>query len=149
MRLINTRPPRIALVLTMLAAALHWAFHHGEPLRLFLPWTGTVVGIAGFSLMMWSWLIFKKQHLAVCLPEKTSHLAKAGLYRFSRNPMYLGMVLMLLGLALYIGTLPFYLSAIGYFAILNFIFVPYEENKLENAFGSEYARYRNEVRRWL
>jgi protein-S-isoprenylcysteine O-methyltransferase Ste14 len=149
MRLINMRPPRIALVLTMLAAALHWAFHHGEPLRLFLPWTGTLVGIAGFSLMMWSWLIFKKQHLAVCLPQKTSHLAKAGLYRFSRNPMYLGMVLMLLGLALIAGTLPFYLSAAGYFAILNFLFCPYEENKLSLAFGREYERYRHAVRRWL
>ncbi len=149
MRLINMRPPRIALLLTILAAAAHWAFHHGESVRFFLPWTGTLVGGAGFSLMMWSWVIFKRQDLAICPLQVTGHITSAGPYRFSRHPMYLGMFVMMLGLALVVGTLPFYLSAVGYFAIMNIVFCPYEEKKLANAFGQEYARYRDEVRRWL
>lgn len=149
MRIINMRPPRIAMAFTVIAAAIHWSLPIWESKRLSMPLTGASIGVGGFILMMWSWGLFKKKHLAICLPAKTAHITMAGPYRFSRNPMYLGMVLMLLGLALYIGTLPFYLSAIGYFAILNFFFCPFEENKLTNAFGSEYREYRNRVRRWL
>lgn len=149
MRIINMRPPRIAMALTAIAAAIHWSLNIREPMRLSMPWIGASIGIGGFILMMWSWGLFKQQHLAICLPAKTAHITKAGPYRFSRNPMYLGMILMLLGLALYVGTLPFYLSAIGYYAILNFFFCPYEENKLANAFGNEYKEYRNRVRRWV
>jgi protein-S-isoprenylcysteine O-methyltransferase Ste14 len=149
MRIINMRPPRIALTLTVIAAAIHWSLNIWEPTRLSMPRIGASIGIGGFILMMWSWGLFKQQHLAICLPAKTDHITMAGPYRFSRNPMYLGMILMLLGLALYVGTLSFYLSAIGYFVILNFVFIPYEENKLANAFGGEYIQYRNCVRRWL
>lgn len=147
MRLIDMRPPRISLFLTIVAAALHWVFHRGDGLPLFMPLTGTAVGSAGFGLMMWAWLVFKHQNLAVCLPDATHHVTKTGPYRFSRNPMYLGMFL--LGLALAVGTLPFSLSAAGFFAIAHFVFCPYEEKKLERAFGSEYAQYKREVRRWL
>ncbi len=150
MRIIDLRPPRIAFVLTAIAAAIHWSINgFWEPARWPLPRVGAVTGSAGFVLMMWSWLLFKKRRLAVCLPDKTEHIAKDGPYRFSRNPMYLGMVLMMAGLALFMGTVPFYLSAIAYFAILNFAFCPYEERKLETAFGEEYEQYRREIRRWL
>lgn len=149
MRLLTMRPPRIALLLTVLAAAVHRASHRGEPVRFFLPLTGTFVGTAGFALMMWSWRIFKQEDLAICPLQATAHITSAGPYRFSRNPMYLGIFLMLLGLALFIGTLPFTLSAFGYFAIMHFIFCPYEESKLGHAFGSDYAQYRSRVRRWL
>lgn len=149
MRLINMRPPRIALLLTIVAAVLHWVFHHGEPAPFFLPGTGTSVGMAGFSLMLWAWMIFKNQNLAVCLPEVTEHITRTGPYRFSRNPMYLGMFLMMVGLALLVGTIPFYLAAIGFFAIMNSVFCPYEEKKLAHVFGGEYAQYKKKVRRWL
>jgi protein-S-isoprenylcysteine O-methyltransferase Ste14 len=149
MRIINMRPPRIGMALTFIASVFHWSLNIGETTRFALPWTGAFIGIAGFFLMMWSWWLFKEQNLAICLPAKTAHITKAGPYRFSRNPMYLGFVLMMLGLALYIGTLPFYLSAIAYFTILNFVFCHYEENKLENAFADEYIQYRNRVRRWI
>lgn len=149
MRLIEMRPPRIALLLTMFASAVHWVFHRGEPICLFMPWAGTSVGLAGFGLMMWSWLIFKNQNLAVCPLQITAHITSTGPYRFSRNPMYLGMFLMLLGLALIMGTIPFSISAVAFFVIMNAVFCPYEENKLAQAFGNEYAHYQNEVRRWL
>ncbi len=149
MRFIDIRPPRIAMTLTLIAATIHWSFNIWESTRIFAPWTGVSVGIAGFFLIMWSWLLFKKRDLAVCPLEKTAHIAIDGPYRFSRNPMYLGMVFMMLGLALYVGTMPFYLSTFGYFAILNFVFCPYEEDKLAMAFGDEYIQYMNRVRRWI
>ncbi len=149
MRIIDFRPPRIAIALTLIAAVLHSSLNLWETTRFSHPGAGVVTGIAGFVLMMWSWGLFKRRHLAICLPEKTSHITKAGPYRFSRNPMYLGMVLMMLGFALYIGTVPFYLSALGYFAILRFVFIPFEENKLTKAFGDEFTQYTSKVRRWI
>ncbi len=63
--------------------------------------------------------------------------------------MYLGLILMLFGLALYVGTPPFYLAAVAYFAVINWSFCPYEEAKLANSFGQEYLDYKDCVRRWL
>lgn len=143
------RPPRIAMTLTLIATAMHWSLHIWEPMRLSMPRSGIAVGIAGFVLMMWSWWIFRQQQLPVCVTGISEHITKAGPYRFSRNPMYLGMVLMMLGLALYVGTVPFYLSALAYFLILNFVFCPYEEKKLTAAFGEEYIRYKGRIRRWI
>jgi protein-S-isoprenylcysteine O-methyltransferase Ste14 len=70
--------------------------------------------------------------------------------------MYLGMVLMILGLAIGMGTPPFYLSAIAFFAVMNKIFAvmnkifrPYEEDKLTNVFGEQYRSYVKAVPRWI
>ena len=146
---ITMRPPRIAAVFTFLAAASHglWVLLDGPHYSLF--WIGVVSGNAGFFIMMWAWFLFKRFDLAVCPLAPTMNILMQGPYRFSRNPMYLGMVLMLLGLAAGMGTPPFYLSAIAFFAVMNRIFCPYEEDKLIKAFGEEYRSYAKRVRRWI
>ena len=139
----------IAAVLALIAAAFHWFFPIWEGTRFSSPWLGALLGLMGFFVMTWAAHLFKQQGLAIMPTARTAHITTAGPYRFTRNPMYLGTVLLLLGLSLYIGTMPFYLSTIGYFAILNFVFCCYEETKLAEAFGDEYGEYRNRVRRWL
>jgi len=149
MKMIEMRPPRIALASTIMAAAIQWALKSDEGVRFAVPWFGVTLGLMGFFLMMWAWWLFKQRKLAICPTVRTASMITHGPYRITRNPMYLGMILMMLGLALYLGTLPFYLSAVAYFAILNFVFCPFEENKLSHAFGDEYALYKDQVRRWL
>ena len=63
--------------------------------------------------------------------------------------MYLGIVLMLLGVALATGSVPCYIAALSFFLIIDFVFCPFEEKKLEQAFGSRFRDYRGAVRRWL
>jgi protein-S-isoprenylcysteine O-methyltransferase Ste14 len=63
--------------------------------------------------------------------------------------MYLGIVLMLLAVALGTGSLPCYLASLAFFLVIDSVFCPFEERKLEQAFGSAYTRYRSTVRRWL
>jgi protein-S-isoprenylcysteine O-methyltransferase Ste14 len=63
--------------------------------------------------------------------------------------MYLGMILMMFGVAFFFGTVLFFAAAIVYFAIINWFFCPYEEAKLTREFGREFESYRARVRRWL
>lgn len=149
MSIIDMRPPRIAMALTLIAAALHWSLNIWEGVSFSWLWGGVILVLAGFSLMLWSWGLFKIRNIAICPRAKTVRLITNGPYRFTRNPMYLGFVLILAGLALSVGTPPFYLSAIGYFMIINFVFCPYEESKLINSFGAEYIQYLSRVRRWI
>ena len=149
MKMIEMRPPRIALASTLMAAAIQWTVVTGKGMQFAVPWFGVTLGLMGFSLMMWAWWLFKQRDLAICPTARTASMITHGPYRFTRNPMYLGMILMMLGPALYFGTPPFYFAAIGYFVILNNVFCPYEEIKLLNAFGGEYMQYRERVRRWF
>lgn len=82
-------------------------------------------------------------------PERASALVSNGIYRFTRNPMYLGLLLVLLGVAVFLWSLPALLGLptfIGY--IRRFQIVP-EERVLEQKFGTEYVEYKRRVRRWL
>ena len=63
--------------------------------------------------------------------------------------MYLGILMMLAGIAIWFGTLPFALATIGWWAVIRFAFCPCEERKLEQTFGDDYRRYSTEVSRWI
>ena len=148
-RIIDYRPPRIAQLFVLAAAVLHWATPLSR-LHIYSNWVlGMVLGIGGFGIMMWGWWIFKKSDIAICPTAKTDHLVTSGVYRFTRNPMYLGLISMLLALALFVGTSPFYLSTAAYFLVIDNVFCPYEEGKLVEAFGDRYTSYQSKVRRWL
>lgn len=147
--IIDYRPPKIAQLFVLIAALLHWA----TPLSQLHVYSnqvlGIVLGMGGFSVMMWGWWLFKKFETAVCPTAITDHLVTSGVYRVSRNPMYLGVVGMLLAIAIFVGTFPFYLATAIYFLVINNVFCPYEENKLAEAFGDAYISYKNKVRRWF
>ena len=147
MKLIELRPPRIAMVLTGFAALMSRLI--GSGVRLSVPWLGVVLGVTGLVVMLWPWWLFRKEGLPICPTADTAHINTRGPYRLSRHPMYAGMVLMMAGIAVHVGTIPFYLSAVVYFAILNFVFCPFEENKLTIAFGESYTDYMKRVGRWL
>lgn len=110
---------------------------------------GAAAVTGGFLVMMWAWRQFRQRRLAICPTAKTDSLITGGIYRYTRNPMYLGMIMMMLGTAALVGTIPFYLAAVMYFLIMNQTFCRYEEDKLADAFGDEYESYRAEVRRWV
>lgn len=147
-KLLAFRPPRIAQFFVAVAVLLHLA----TPLRFEL-FANNVLGILliviGFSAMMAGWWLFRKQRTAICPTGTPSSLVVAGIYAFTRSPMYLGIFLMLLGLAVVVGSLPFYVAAIAYFAVMDIVFCPYEEEKLLQLFGDEFLCYEKRVRRWL
>ena len=147
--LLAYRPPRIAMTLVLIAATTHFL----TPLRtahLYSSKTlGATVGVIGFTVMVWAWAQFKQRGVAICPTEETARLLTDGVYRLTRNPMYLGMTLMLAGLAAWMGSLPFYAAAAGFFGIIHPAFCPYEEEKLTTRLGSQYQAYTSRVRRWV
>ena len=82
-------------------------------------------------------------------PSKVSTLVTGGLYQYSRNPMYLALLLLLLGWGLYLGNAFNTLLAAGFVYYMNTFQIIPEEEVLTNMFGKEYQKYCVIVRRWF
>ncbi len=118
------------------------------------PW---IVGVAlalpclglGFALCAWAIGLFRRARTSLVPIVPSAVLVAQGPYRFTRNPMYLGLALMYAGVALWLQLswglllLPVVLILVFYLVILR------EERYLERRFGEAYRHYRTEVRRWL
>jgi len=146
--LIYLPPPVIAAGL--LAAA---GFIHGVlPFLEILPATpvgGLVWGASGLALAASAALQFKAIKTTVLPMGAPSELVTLGAYLWTRNPMYLGLLTALIGFALFMGTLPFFLVPWFFFLVVNRVHIPYEETVLEKTFGPAYERYLKKVRRWI
>jgi protein-S-isoprenylcysteine O-methyltransferase Ste14 len=81
--------------------------------------------------------------------SKSSELVTDGLYKFTRNPMYLGMLCLLLGWVLFLGNLVSLLGVFGFAMVMNAIQIKPEEAALEKIFGEDYRVYKTRVRRWI
>lgn len=81
--------------------------------------------------------------------KKDTALVTSGLYRFSRNPMYLGMVLVQLGMALFAQNIGGLLSVPLAVALIDRFVIAREERHLQRVFGADYDRFRKRVRRWI
>ncbi len=111
---------------------------------------GIVLMLFGLGFAMYPSSLFAKEKTQILPTSDTNRvLLTYGPYTFTRNPMYLGMLLGLLGVAVWVGTFPLFVAVILYFFLFNFAFIPFEEAKLQRIFGAEYEAYRATVRRWL
>lgn len=82
-------------------------------------------------------------------PEKASQLVVTGLYRISRNPMYLGLLLILTGAVVWLGSGANVFILVIFVAYITAFQIKPEEERLERIFGSQYQAYTRRVRRWL
>jgi protein-S-isoprenylcysteine O-methyltransferase Ste14 len=146
-QIVGYRPPRIAMSLVLAAVVAHLSI--GLPLHNGVPFAAAIVALLGFTTMLRAWWLFRLAGTAICPTETATSLITHDVFSVSRHPMYLGITLMLAGLALAIGTLPFYIAAITYAIMMDRAFCPYEEDKSLREFGSEYDEYTSRVRRWL
>jgi protein-S-isoprenylcysteine O-methyltransferase Ste14 len=109
-----------------------------------------LIGCFGLLLAGWGERTFAAEETEIFPTSPTNKkLVMRGPFRFTRNPMYLGLTLMAFGFALYFGTLPFYVVPVLLFLLCNFSFVPFEEAKMQRQFGDQYTDYLRRVRRWL
>jgi protein-S-isoprenylcysteine O-methyltransferase Ste14 len=147
--MLEYRPPRIAMLLLALATALHFACGESMPPMAGLPAGAIVSGIAGLALMLRAWWLFKTRDTPICPTATSSVLITTDVYRLTRNPMYLGIALMMTGVALFTGGPFFYLATLAFFVIIDHSFCRYEEAKLARDFPQAFAVYAKVTRRWL
>ena len=119
-----------------------WPFGLGAALGLAL--AGSVIALAGLVEFRRARTTFNPLD-----PARASALVTTGIYRVTRNPMYLGMLLVLLGLAVWLGNAaPFVVPPLSVL-LLNQLQIRPEERILRERFGAHYARYAGRVRRWV
>jgi len=106
---------------------------------------------AGFVLMLISAFAFHRAKTTInpMRPQNSSALVTSGVYNFSRNPIYLADLLMLVGWAIYLANFfALALLVLFVFYVTRFQIMP-EERALKERFGDEYLAYKNKVRRWI
>ena len=149
MRSRRVLPPTYLLVSILTMVLLHFLF----PVRriIFWPWNavGIVLVFLGVALNIAADSVFRQVRTTVKPFEESTALITSGVFRVSRNPMYLGFALILIGIAVVMGSLtPYFVVAI--FAILiDRMFIQVEEEMLEEKFGFAWLDYEARVGRWI
>ena len=148
--MLRLTPPIWAMVFLVLAAGVSWALGwpqvpipHHEPI-------GMVIFFAGWILPVWAFGLFRTAGTELDpLSERNAALITSGPYRLTRNPMYLGLSIASLGMAIWVGAWPMLAAPVGVFAVANWMHIPFEEAKMRRQFGPDYDAYMSKVRRWL
>ncbi|PKA42456.1 isoprenylcysteine carboxylmethyltransferase family protein [Rhizobium sullae] len=144
------RPP-IAWALAVIAGlVLNWLY----PLP-FLPAAmpagalGGIVFLAGLALLIWAATTFRRAGTQIQTTQPTATIVDEGPYRFTRNPIYIGMFLGLIGVAIAIDSLWLIALLVPFYLVIRYGVVAREEAYLERKFGDVYVAYKSRVRRWL
>jgi len=140
-------PPVWALILIVTSYAIARLLR--LPLLLHSDAGAFALFVAGFCLAVWGERTFVHARTEVMPASQTnSKLITHGPFRYTRNPMYSGLLLAMLAVALYFGTWPFYLSIIVLFVVIQAVFIPFEEAKMERQYGAAFSEYKSSTRRW-
>jgi protein-S-isoprenylcysteine O-methyltransferase Ste14 len=111
---------------------------------------GVVLFLCGFALFAWCVSLFARVGEGTLAPwDPTRRLVAVGPYRYLRNPMITGVVTMLLGETLFLGSRVIGIWAATFIAINQIYFVISEEPGLERRFGAAYIEYKSAVPRWI
>lgn len=142
-------PPTYLLAAILLVIALHFLL----PGATIIPFPWSVAGVlplaAGIFLNLAADRQFKQASTTVKPFERSTTLVTTGVFRWSRNPMYFGQVLIVAGIAAFVGSVTPWGAVVAFAALLNWVFVVPEERMLTEAFGDAFESYKTEVRRWI
>ncbi|MGO9450245.1 MAG: methyltransferase family protein [Candidatus Binataceae bacterium] len=140
-------PPLLAAGLLVGTLVLHSLLENGdvEPHELL----GLLLVAGGIGISFYAAAIFQARDTTRDPFGAPSSFVVVVPYTFTRNPMYLGITLALLGFAVFFGSVVMLLAPIGFFVALDRIVIPNEEASMERQFGQQYLDYKARVRRWL
>jgi protein-S-isoprenylcysteine O-methyltransferase Ste14 len=145
-------PPLLFLGALVFGIVLEWLWSLGwldslpPPLRY---WLGGGLFLAGAALLASAIRLFRRAGTAIPPWEPSTTLVTTGVYRLSRNPIYLGMILIYVGIALVFAASWAFLLLVPVLLALEIEVIRREEAYLERRFGEAYRQYRHKVRRWL
>lgn len=142
-------PPQIAFIALVIGSLLHALLPVTWRVLPAVPIIGVVLMIVGVALALWAVLLFRAKRTPVYPTTQPTTLVTSGPFRFTRNPIYLGFLTILLSVVFLIGSLPMLVAPLLFLLVMNFYYLPFEETKMEKTFGETYLNYRQRVRRWL
>jgi protein-S-isoprenylcysteine O-methyltransferase Ste14 len=144
-------PPLLYLGAAVISLVLD-TFVYRTPMGLEPPWSLALGGaalLAGGVLILWAAGLFRKAGTAVKPWEPATAFVTAGPYKFTRNPMYLGMSLSLAGVGLAMDSWLVLAFLLPVLLIMQFMVIRKEEHYLATKFGDAYRAYKKRVRRWI
>ena len=142
-------PPAVLLVFFALSAGLHFLFPVKRIIYFPYAYLGTILILAGLAVNIWCDALFKRYKTTVKPGLSPTRLLTTGPFCFSRHPMYLGMVVILLGLDICLGSISAFFLLPVFIIIIQRVYISFEEQNLKRTFGRQYLEYRQALRRWL
>jgi len=142
-------PTTYLLVAMLFCTALYLLI----PVAYIVPSPWNLIGLAPLFFGIWINLsadrAFKMAKTTVKPFEESNALIQDGVFRWSRNPMYLGFVTILLGISLLLRSLSPYIVVVVFVFLIDMRFIRVEEKMLEEKFGDQWKQYRARVRKWI
>ena len=142
-------PPTYLLMALLLIIILNFTI----PIIKIIPVPWNIIGLLPVMLGLWISIgadaQFKKRETTIKPFEKPSALVIDGWFKISRNPMYLGFVLVLVGISILLGSLTPFLVMVVFSIIMQLKFIRFEEQMMTETFGEEWEKYVQNVRRWI
>lgn len=141
-------PPALGLLVMLAIFALHFIL----PLGTLFPYPWNFIGlipvVIGALLNIAADRELQRAGTTVQPFERPTSLVERGVYRLSRNPMYLGSICIAVGLAIWVGSVSSWVVVPLFALVLHCVFIRYEERVLAQEYGDSYRAYRRRVCRW-
>jgi len=143
------RPPHFILILLGSAILLEVIFKPGHLSSHLTDRIGMFIFGLGILINVTATRQFARSQTPVPHNEKPTTVVTEGIFKWTRNPMYLGGAFVFLGIALMVGSWPFFAAWIAMGLLLDRVYMPWEEKRMEELFGDEYLDYKKKTRRWI
>jgi protein-S-isoprenylcysteine O-methyltransferase Ste14 len=152
--LVNAKPRRLVppLLLAPLILLLIFILHFVFPIQMILGFPFTLIGLAPLIIGLFIALQATRtltNRTIFDSNEIPRNLVTEGAFQHSRNPMYLGAIVLGFGLVTLLGSLISFVILAAFFLLLHFLYIPNEEAQLKTLFGKEYLDYMKRVRKWI
>jgi protein-S-isoprenylcysteine O-methyltransferase Ste14 len=142
-------PPLWLFASLLVMTALHFVIPAWAVVPRPYNFGGAVPIVIGLSLVGWPALMFRRARTTIKPFRESTTLITSGPFRFSRNPIYVGLVLVLLGFAILLGSLTPFVVVPMFAILIDRVFIVREERMLSEAFPDDYEDYCRRVRRWI
>lgn len=133
----------------IIICVLHFSFPVTTPIKGLYRLLGLIPLGLGITLNLIADQSFKRHQTTVKPFDSSSILITEGVFQWSRNPMYLGMTLILLGIVTLLGSISPFIVLCLFVILMDVVFIRPEEAKMEKEFGDAFRQYKQKIRRWI
>ena len=150
MIMLKLPPPIWTLIFLILTTSANYLA--GWPIAPRVHSLSVGIGLIAISFIapVWAMILFRSVGTQLNPTSETNNkLVTNGPFQFTRNPMYLGLVILSLGVAIATGAILMFVVPVLVFATANWVHIPFEEAKMQRQFGPAFDNYARHVRRWL